>query len=170
MPTMTIDERMQTAYAQAAVTGRKQSKFTKPQSIETANWAVGDKFVIPESFEVIQRKNGALVDEFIFVPVTEAGGNVEVKCLRPSLFSRRADEISDDLEATGATFRAGGAVVNLFKTGKDVDAGMRIVAKKCATDNVQIEIKNIVPVQAFAYGSRTELVTHYIATEIEFAQ
>jgi hypothetical protein len=170
MPTMTIDERMQTAYAQAAATGRKQSKFTKPQNVETANWAVGDKFIIPESFEVIQRKNGALIDEYIFVPVTEAGGNVEVKCLRPSLFSRRATEISDDLEATGATFRAGGAVVDLFKTGKDVDEGMRIVAKKCATDNVQIEIKNIVPVQAFAYGSRTELATQYIATEIEFAQ
>ena len=167
---MTIDERMQTAYAQAAATGRKQPRFTKPQSVETANWAVGDKFVIPESFEVIQSKIGTQIDEYIFVPVTEAGGNVEIKRLRPSLFSRRANEISDDLKATGTTFRAGGAVVDLFKTGENVDAGMRAVAKKCATDNVQIKIKSIVPVQTFAYGSRTELVTQYIATEIEFAQ
>lgn len=168
---MTIDERMKNAYAQAAASGRKQAKFTKPQNVETANWAIGDKFVVPEKFDVISTKIGTQVDEYIFVPVTEASGNVELKRLRPSLFSRRAQEVSDEMEyIEGSIFRAGGAVVDVYKTGRDADAGMRAIAKKCKDDKVQVEIKNIVPVQTFAYGKRDELQTLYIATEIEFVK
>lgn len=168
MPTLDIQARVETMQNQALATGRKSNKFTKPQMVETANWAVGDKFVIPSDYTVISQKIGTNTDEFIFVPVTEIGGNVEVKRLRPSLFSRRVLEINDDFEATNQIVRAGGAVVDLYKTGRDADAGMRAIAKKCADDNVQIEIKNIVPVQTFAFQKRDELQTINVATEIEF--
>ena len=148
---------------------KKEAAEAVRELIEEAHLKKGDILVVGcSSSEVCGQKIGTNTDEFIFVPVTEVGGNVEIKRLRPSLFSRRVLEINEDFEATNQIVRAGGAVVDLYKTGRDADAGMRAIAKKCADDNVQIEIKNIVPVQTFAFQKRDELQTINVATEIEF--
>lgn len=166
----TIADFTKSAKSRGMSVGKKFSGTVR--DINFSGFAEGDKLIIPSEFEVFEQTFGrgenASKAEFIYVEVTEKSGQVKVKQLFPSTFTKTVQEYKKTapgkiLEPLDAEPRYTlGSAAEKFREFVDVQEAMEAIADK------PLVISKVESVTSKRYG-RDELYNAQLLT-IDFAQ
>lgn len=123
------------------------------RSLENNGLEKGDKFTIPETFDVYEQKIGENKVQYIFVEL----GNGNVKPFYPSTFTKVRTVYNEDGTSTGTRVHTKGSAADLFRSKGDVATGMDALRGKT------LEVTNIEMVPTLRYGT-TSLMQAQIPT------
>ena len=123
------------------------------RSLENLNLEVGDKFTMPENYEVYEQKLGDSKAQYIFVDL----GNDSVKKFYPSTFTKSRTVYNEDGTSTGERIHTMGTAAELFRTAGSVADGMNLLKGKT------LKVTDIKVVRTMRYGT-TSLMNAQIPT------
>lgn len=123
------------------------------RSLDSFGLEKGDKFTIPETFDVYEQKIGDNVAQYTFVEM--ANGNT--KPFYPSTFTKSRTVYNEDGTSTGERVFTKGSAAELFRSQGDVQKGMELLKGKTLVVT-EVEI-----VRTLRYGT-TQLMNAYIPT------
>ena len=123
------------------------------RSLENLNLEVGDKFTMPENYEVYEHKLDNSKTQYIFVDL----GNGSVKKFYPSTFTKSRTVYNEDGTSTGERIYTMGTAAELFRTAGSVADGMNLLKGKT------LKVTDIKTVRTMRYGT-TSLMNAQIPT------
>lgn len=123
------------------------------RSLDNLGLEKGDKFKIPETFDVYEQKIGENKVQYIFVELE----NGSAKPFYPSTFVKSRTIYNEDGTSTGERMHTLGTAADLFRSHGDVQAGMNALKGKT------LVVSDITPVRTLRYGT-TSLMNAQIPT------
>lgn len=123
------------------------------RSLDSLALEKGDKFVVPESFDVREQKIGDGTAQYIFV--TLANGNA--KPLYPSTFTKSRTVYNEDGTSTGQRVFTKGSAADLFRSKGSIQEAMEALKGKT------LEVADIETVRTLRFGT-TSIMNAQIPT------
>lgn len=115
------------------------------RSLENLGLEVGDKFTMPNEYEVFEQKLGENSIQYIMVELT----NGNAKPFYPSTFVKSRMVYNEDGTSTGVRKHTMGSAAELFRTFGSVKEGMDALKGKT------LEVTNVESVRTLRYGTES---------------
>lgn len=115
------------------------------RSLDSLALEKGDKFKIPESFDVREQKIGDGTVQYIFVELS----NGNAKPLYPTTFTKSRTVYNEDGTSTGQRVHTKGSAAELFRSKGSVNEAMEALKGKT------LEVTDVETVRTLRFGTTT---------------